>query len=233
MAYTDNFTTAETVALETHDANWVASLGAMTALSTDVCATDTGGHNGYYYNQTFASAHYSQTKASSGNYGGPCVRGAASGNYYYCYASLSANSYCGEVVSGSASDWDSGQASVSAGDVTRLEIDSSTTTTIYYKVNGSTVATFTSKSALSGGRAGVSGYGGGSPQFDDWEGGDVGVSAVSVTLDPATATATAIALANVNAPVTRVMDTASLIAIAIPFSVSAPESGLVVSLDTA
>lgn len=61
---------------------------------------------------------------------------------------------------------------------------------------------------------------------------EAGVAAVSVTLDPATATATGIALANVNAPVTRVMDTAAITASGIPFTVSLPVSGIVVVLET-
>ena len=46
-------------------------------------------------------------------------------------------------------------------------------TTIYAKVNGSVIATFTSKNALTGGFSGLLLFDSGTFGVDSWEGGDV------------------------------------------------------------
>lgn len=182
MAYTDTFTNTNGTYLESHNANWVSVTGGN---DYDIQGNGTrcvNSQSAYYYNQTFASAHYSKATRGTGVEGGPYVRvqSGAHSAYYCLYGAGDAKVYNGEVVSGSYSDWDSGVSGHSSGNVVELSIDSSTTTTVYYKVNGSTVATYTSKSALTGGRPGIGSYNGESAAscWDNWEGGDVGVGAV-------------------------------------------------------
>lgn len=170
MAYTEPFTYTNGLALEVANVIWVD----VDAIADQTINTNrlegSGSPGGYYYNNTFASKHYAQAVYISGQYNGPAIRVAASSNYYYCFAGTG-NTFPGEDIAGSLTDWNAGEAALAANDVYGLFVDSATEGTVYYKVNGSTVRTFTGKTALTGGRGGVACYGGGI--IDTWEGGDV------------------------------------------------------------
>jgi hypothetical protein len=99
------------------------------------------------------------------------VQSGANSFYYAFRYSPSATVFAGEVIAGNGTDWDAGQAGFAVGDTIELAIDSAVTTTVYLKKNGTTVATYTSKSALSGGRPGVCSYSNiGTFGLDSWEG---------------------------------------------------------------
>lgn len=179
--YTDAFTGTNDTALTTHNAAWVqgTSSGVM-EIQSNGCAGNADASDGfYYYNQTFAAAHYSQcVLAAAGTESiGVVVRAqtAAKSCYYAgCWAS-GGLLFAGETIAGTDTDWDSGQVDPNVGQSFGLYIDETTTTTVYYKVNGATIATYTSKSALTGGKAGVWRFQGSTgTRIDDWEGGDVG-----------------------------------------------------------
>src|SRR3989344_5501323 len=162
--YTDSFTDTDATNLETHNSNWVlvdGSAGDWKIYSNEARNINAADFSAYYYNQAFNSKHYSQLEnAGSTNiaYGaGPAIRVQAGANYFYCFIFDSAV-YNGEVINGSATDWDGGQAAPNESDVMRIEVDATTETTILYKVNGATIQTYTGKSNLSGGRAGVASY---------------------------------------------------------------------------
>ena len=164
MAYTDTFTGTNGTELSAYNANWVdAGDGVNMQINNNTVETTGGAFHGYYYNQTFASKHYGKLTIKGGRFIGPAIRMAAGANYYYCFGSVSSNSYPGQVVAGSATDWDSGQAQVNVGDILELAIDVTTEGTVHYKVNGSLVTTYTSKTALSGGRVGIAAYAAGAP----------------------------------------------------------------------
>src|SRR3990172_5209024 len=113
MAYTDTFTGTNGTELSAYNANWVdAGDGVNMQINNNTVETTGGAFHGYYYNQTFASKHYGKLTIKGGRFIGPAIRMAAGANYYYCFGSVSSNSYPGQVVAGSATDWDSGQAQV-------------------------------------------------------------------------------------------------------------------------
>ena len=183
MAFTDAFTDTNGVDLEVHNTTWVKGTGSGVneIQSNAMCGLDgdTTSNSFHYWNDTFAASHYSQAVVAAGGLQaiGPCIRAqAAAQSFYYCYLyAPSAAVFPGECVGGTGTDWDSGQAEALVGDTFGLFVDASTTTTIYYKKNAATIATYTSKSALSGGKAGVARYqGSNATRIDDWEGGDVG-----------------------------------------------------------
>jgi len=180
MAYTDAFTDSSGTSLPSHDATWTNIGDSNLSITSNQAGPSAGGACSDLWDDTFATAHYAQAVHKSGNYAGPAIRMAASSDFFYCFASQGDNSYPGESIAGSLSDWDSGQASVSADDVVRIEVDPSTSTTIHYKVNGSTVQTYTGKNNLSGGQGGLAAYGDGAGYVDDWEAGDVSSGAVTI-----------------------------------------------------
>lgn len=202
MAYTYDFTATNGTYLENIDPTpWVNIHNAYGAevQSNQLAPVGYGGFSAYYYDATFASAHYTKIKftaeaSSSGDYVGVIVRGAAGGDYYYSIrGGASAKVYNGESVDGTPTDWDSGLSGCSINDVFGLYIDASTTTTVYYKVNDATVETYTSKDALSGGRAGVCTNSSGASRTaraDDWEGGDVSSTLIIDKSDSITVTDT-------------------------------------------
>src|SRR3990167_4149656 len=147
MAYTDSFTGTDQTELPTYNANWVkvTTNAQKMEVFSNQCRGVGGGQGGMYlYNQTFASAHYAKAKATltSGNEG-VAVRAAtgSGGNGYYCIQSVGDKVYNGELVAGSFTDWDAGLTLPAANSIIELAIDGTTTTTIYYKDDGTTVAT--------------------------------------------------------------------------------------------
>jgi len=184
MAYTDNFSGSNGDTLPTYSGNWSNIGDSDMEIQSNQASPSAGGACSDMYNAgTFAAAHYAQAKIVSGDYVGPAIRMASTSNFFYCFASTASNSFPGESIAGSLTDWDSGQATLNANDVARLEADPVTPTTIYYKVNVSTIQTYTGKNALSGGKAGVAAYGSGSGVLDDWEAGDVAVASASLLVN--------------------------------------------------
>ena len=177
MAFTDAFTDTNGTALENHGTKWVNVQGGADSadIQTNQYNTFAGGVAVYRYNDTFAAAQYAKATLKNST-GSPGVAVRAQSGAASCYYSIqdggAGKVFNGELIAGSATDWDSGLTIASTNDVIELASDSGTTTTFYYKVNGSTIATYTGKSALSGGQGGVSGAGSGG-RLDDWEGGDV------------------------------------------------------------
>jgi len=176
--YTDDFTGTANTDLDVYDSTWVDIGPNADTLEIDDIGTaverDTGsGGGGYLYNQTFNSKHYAELEILSDGNIGPFIRAAAGGNFYYCFAGT-VGVFNGECVSGSFEDWDGGQSGISTNDVVALYVDATTETTILYKVNDSTIQTYTSKSSLSGGKPGIGLYDSG--WGDNWEGGDVGAA---------------------------------------------------------
>jgi hypothetical protein len=179
MAYTDAFTNSDGVSLASHNANWVVPTGGSgLEIHANSASAITGStHSANYYNQTFADKHYSKVlMLSSGVFAiaGPAIRIQSGANsFYYAYIDAGTGTvYAGECISGTGTDWDAGQSGFSLTDEIELAIDATTSTTVHLKKNGTIVQTYTGKSALSGGRAGVAAYFTNSG-IDSWEGGDV------------------------------------------------------------
>jgi hypothetical protein len=114
-----------------------------------------------YYNGSATSTHYAKCVIATDqdNICGPAVRVQSGANSFYFarWIGYTGKVWAGECIAGSGSDWDTGQT-FAEGDEIGLEIDATTSTTIYLKRNGSTVATYTSKSTLTGGKPGISAY---------------------------------------------------------------------------
>ena len=183
MAFTDSFTNTNGTDLPVHDAAWTdaGDANVLEIQGNEVKGATSGGiFAAYYYNQTFATKHYAKLRITATRFIGPGIRMATGQNYYYCFGAIADTTYPGEVIAGSATDWDAGQAAVNDNDVLELHVDAAVEGTVYYKVNGATIATYTGKTALTGGRAGIAGYLLANPTGDDWEGGDVGGAAAPV-----------------------------------------------------
>lgn len=178
---TDAFTNTTGTALTAHNALWLVPTGGtgMRIFANTAAAPTSGGPNTVnYWNATFADAHYSKTVIASGqdNIAGSAIRIQSGSNqfYYARYVGFLSKVYAGQMVGGSADDWDSGQT-FAEGDEIELAVDASVSTTIHLKRNGTIVATYTGKNALSGGRPGVSAYvDTNTTGVTSWEGGDVG-----------------------------------------------------------
>lgn len=141
-----------------------------------------------YYDETFNSKHYAEVDIAYANNNqyegtGPGIRiqtGADSG--YYCIARCRPNSgnvriYVGQYIAGSNTHWEQDISGFNVGDRLGFEIDSATETTVHLMLNDVIDTTYTSKSALSGGKAGLSAYVAVThihQASDNWEGGDIG-----------------------------------------------------------
>jgi hypothetical protein len=179
--YSKTFVGTDGTDLPSHDADWVATSGAPPNLEIQgntATGTDSGGSfNSNRLNQAVTTAHYVKCTphASYAEYVGGTVRHQAGANsYFYLIRRNDGVVFCGELIAGSATDWDAGTAGFTTSDTYELHADASTSTTFYLKKNGTTVTTFTSKSALSGGSVGICAVNVLASQgLSAWEGGDV------------------------------------------------------------
>ena len=184
--YTDSFTGVDGTDLPDHDAAWTDAGDArpFEIQSNEVTRVTPGGNfSAAFYNQTFNSKHYAKLKITAARFIGPGIRMATGKNYYYCNGAITGfgfKTYPGQYVAGTATDWDAGQALVGDNSVLELRVDATTEGTIYYYDDGVLVATYTGKTALTGGRPGITCYGVDDPTGDDWEGGDVAAGAAPV-----------------------------------------------------
>src|SRR3990167_3350602 len=177
---TETFTGTDTTSPP--NANWTNKTNGI-SIQTNGFRGNVSAVNGAFWNaDTFNDKHYAKAKAvalAAGNSRGPDIRvqtGAAN-SLYYCLRDNDGKTYNGELIAGSPTDWDAGLTAPALGTVLELHVDATTATTIVYKEAGVTKATYTGKSALSGGAAGVSAYEAGTTSYgDDWEGGNVAVA---------------------------------------------------------
>jgi|SRR6185295_356540 len=181
---TDSFNGTFNDTLTTYSANWSNVVGTIRiTISPGIRPDNASNFSGYRWNaDTFADKHYAKGVATDVSPGvnasagvGPAIRcqsGASS--FYYCVTfGTGPKAFNGECITGTGTDWDSGQT-IAAGDTIEIGVDPTTATTILFKRNGSLTATYTSKSALSAGSAGVCGFDSdGGVQMTSWEGGDV------------------------------------------------------------
>lgn len=189
MAYTETFEGTPGADLPTHNVIWQTSSGGTP------CEISSDGHsfqatvadipNANYYNNTFADKHYAKGTIIIGGTGlaGITVRhqSAANSFFYALYDESSGHVFVGECIAGTPTDWAGGDVTgFVGGDVIELAVDATTSTTIHLKLNGTINTTFTSKSALSGGRGGVVAFLASSSTLQDWEGGDVAGSAATL-----------------------------------------------------
>jgi hypothetical protein len=183
MAFTDSFTNANGTDLVVHNAKWIRRSQADEVLEiqsnavSNIPFEEIGA--AYYYNETFNSKHYSKCKYLSNLTVGPAIRVDEgvwpNWSCYYCFPDDKI--YNGEMINDTGTDWDSGLTLPDVNSIIELTVDATTEGTVHYKDDGTTVATYTGKTALTGGRAGLSKYGNiTGAAIDDWEGGDVGGS---------------------------------------------------------
>lgn len=177
---TDNFNGTGSILLTAYSANWLLPVGGISCQINSAGTAATGSDNGAfcanYYNTTVASKHYSKGLIATRNdYHGVAIRvQSAANSFYYAIVSAAGSCFAGEHIAGTPTDWDAGQTGWVDGDTVELHVDAAVDTTILLKRNGTTIATYTGKNALSGGKFGVctanalNGAG-----VDSWEGGDV------------------------------------------------------------
>lgn len=155
------FTGVDGTDLPALDAIWATPTGgnSMEVSGNTACGT-TLDFCCNYDSGTFADKHFSKAipHASFANYAGPAIRIQAGANsFYYAVRQNDGTVFAGQCITGTPTDWDSGQTGWTPGgsDDCELAVDPTTSTTILLKRAGVTIATFTSKSALAGGKPGV------------------------------------------------------------------------------
>lgn len=192
MAFNKTFVNTNGTDLTAHDVKWLVPTGQTTMEVFGNRATGIGGLSGSfdcnYLNETFADKHYAIASfvSNPSDYHGVAIRVQSGANsFYYAIRNITGGVFAGEMIAGTATDWDAGQTGWGATDTVELHVDATTATTIHLKRNGSTIATYTSKSALSGGRAGICAAGVlDGAGISAWEGGDIGAgSSFSLTVD--------------------------------------------------
>ncbi len=181
----DAFTAANGTNLTTYSANWTVNSGSF-AINTNALIGGTSilDNLAHWNADVFANDQYAQVVAaavSSGNYGGPAVRLAASAATGYFFQSDSADGlYLYKIVAGSETQLGSTGSAIAANDLLRLEING---TTLTPKKNGSLIATpgAQTDSAIASGSAGVNIYNDSTTfRLDSWEGGNLGSAAASL-----------------------------------------------------
>lgn len=174
---TDNFNRAD----GSLGSNWTQATGTNSprVRSNGVDNYDGAADDLAYWNaDTFNNDQYSQLVYKSGNsvWLGPAVR-VTSGNGYGLEAASGNTRYLGKLVGNVYTELANNLATFTANDVYRMEVSG---TSLVVKVNGSNIFSVTDAS-LASGRAGLAGYGSssGTTAWDDWEGGNLGATAVS------------------------------------------------------
>ena len=200
----DAFTTGANANLTSYSANWTMAQGAASTLqvlaaSDDVYPNNGGNEMGAFWNaDSFNNDQYSEARisAQAGHFIGVCVRAATGGNYYGWYAAnYSTSGYLFKMVSGSWTQLGSTAGQFAVSDIVRIEAEG---TTITPYVDGSSTGTpgAQTDSSLSSGAAGLCGYDSGSgTRIDDWEGGNLGSSPITGTVNQISETDLAQAIA--------------------------------------
>ena len=184
---TDAFTTVSNQALTTYSASWSLNSGNFQVDASDVVVANASAECGAFWNaDAFNGNHYAFiTRTAVGtDWLGPGTRhaGAGTASYYGFYTQgTGAETYLFKMVTGTWTQLGSvGSVNIVANDVLRLESNGTTHTPIR---NGSTYTSIGAQtdSALSGGAAGMSGYGLATlaNAGDNWEGGNLGAAAAS------------------------------------------------------
>lgn len=184
---TDAFTTVSNQALTTYSASWSLNSGNFQVDASDVVVANASAECGAFWNaDAFNGNHYAFiTRTAVGtDWLGPGTRhaGAGTASYYGFYTQgTGAETYLFKMVTGTWTQLGSaGSVNIVANDVLRLESNGTTHTPIR---NGSTYTSIGAQtdSALSGGAAGLSGYGLATlaNAGDNWEGGNLGAAAAS------------------------------------------------------
>lgn len=180
----DSFTGAtDGVDLPTYSSSWVTpSSGTPMKIQVlfgdpSVTLNNSSGMCCNYYNSAVNDKHYSKAvykvQPIVGFIGVAIRIQPDASSFFYANPADDGNIYIGECIDGTPVDWGS-RTAPPIGTTIELAVDAATATTIRYKENGVVVETFTGKNALSGGYAGLNGgFGTGTGNLDNWEGGDV------------------------------------------------------------
>jgi len=191
---TDTFTVAVDTNFSSY-ANWTVNSGSLQVLqATDDVRPNSNNEDAAHWNaDAFGADQYSLgtiTAAANNIYIGVAVRAAASGaTYYGWYGEGVGVNYLHKNVSGTYTDIASEGTSWAVNDLLKLVVSG---TTLTPTKNGGSTGTpgVQTDSSISSGYAGLVGYGTGATRIDDWEGGNVGGGAQTVTVNQVTETDT-------------------------------------------
>ena len=190
IVHSDTFTNTNGTDLDVHDSNWVHLRGDdVLEIQSNAYVATGGGEEYYRYNDTFDNDQYAQVDitASAGyKYGVVVVRavgtsGDSGSQSFYLYEVDTADGgYLEKHVAGSYSLIDSGGSTINSGDTIKLTAEG---TSLKCYINDSEDTNLTNTdSSLSSGDAGCGTYdGNASFSGDDWEGGNLGVTDLSVS----------------------------------------------------
>jgi len=191
----DSFTDSNGVQLTSHNASWTLCKGDFDIQSNSLAA-DASGELGAGWNaDAFNADQYAEaTVSASGVFPiGIAVRcdDDTPNDDYYGYYGEESNIYLFKVVNGSWTELDAdSENQFSVSDVIRLEITGTNPGTLSAQIGGVEQLT-ADDSDLDAGSAGVSGWNDHTTSLiDDWEGGNLGGSPVTVNVSAASLTAT-------------------------------------------
>lgn len=190
VAY-DIFTGTTSDSLYTYSSKWTDVHGNFT-IQTNALALDNSSHScGSWNADTFTNDQYAQVLitaiASNSAWIGVTVRGSLSVRDYYLFDGNASNSngfYYVKYVAGTPTTLTNGNGITAVNDVIRLEVIG---TTLDGQLNGVTQLGTQTDSSITGGYAGVGGFGVNTVnRLDEWEGGNLEAGAVIPSLHVAT-----------------------------------------------
>jgi hypothetical protein len=188
---TDTFTGTDWTPLETYSASWSIRNGGFLIYSNAVCPVSTFVENGAWWNaDVFADDQYATgtfTAVGTSSQGLAVRVNTAADNSYYGYYSSDVDSRLFKVVAGTWTQLGSAGAPWAVNDVVRLEISG---TSLRPMVNGVTADIgVQTDSDLTSGAAGLSSFSyfdNINSRLDNWEGGNLGGTAYTLTAEPGT-----------------------------------------------
>ena len=159
--------------------NWTQTYGlggSLQIYSNKAIAVGYGTAGAYWNADSFSSDHYSQVKITTPADGGPAIRIQSGATTFYLVEAYPGVGFrLGKYVAGSQTTLINWTGTPAANDVVKL---SATGSTIEMFQNGVSLGSVVD-TAITGGAAGLFVSGGGI-YFDDWEGGDVAASGLSI-----------------------------------------------------
>jgi len=181
--YSTDFEGTPGTLIPTFDPNFATHTGGVSCkISADghaLAGNTPGGPSdfcGNYYTGTVGDAQFSRGTLTTDTACVPVVtirNQAGAVSFFYALWVPGTGAFAGEMVAGSATDWEGNIAGFGAGDTIEIAADVTTATTIYLKRNGTVIRTYTGKNALSGGKVGFGDFHHTDAALNSWTGGDV------------------------------------------------------------
>jgi len=181
---TDSFTGTNGTQIEVYSANWTLNAGAIDIQSNAIAPDNPTDESGAHWNaDSFSNDQYAEltlAALASGYQIGPAVRAHVSAATYYIYYTDGGATQIAKMVGGVWTQLGSDLANPANGSVLKLEVSGTTLTAYDDDVSQGS----RTDSSIASGYAGVAAYGDNTTtRGDNFEGGNLGVTPVSIAVD--------------------------------------------------